>query len=130
MTTLLTGRRDLMLDDVVNQCAALGFDAARIRDVAVTATRNARNGESRSALDDLERRWYASLGAGAPDFSVYDSDLYIAEVWACWAVYSRRYLRGLAGVRGTLGHVGNAVDLGCGIGLTTGALKQVLPRAM
>ena len=129
MTTLLTGKRDMMLDDVVSQCAALGLDAARIREVAVTATRNAKTGGSRSALDELEHRWYASLGAEAPDFSVYDSELYIAEVWSCWAVYSRRYLRGIADIRDTLGEVGSVVDLGCGIGLTTSAMKQLFPQA-
>lgn len=129
MTTLLTCKRDVMLDDVVSQCAALGLDAARIRDLALTATRHAKSGGSRSALDELEHRWYASLAAGAPDFSVYESELYIAEAWSCWVVYSRRYLRDMADVRDTLGPVGSVIDLGCGVGLTTSALKQLFPQA-
>ena len=43
----------------------------------------------------LEHRWYRSLDANKPDYSVYADDEYIAEAWMCWALYSRKYLLAL-----------------------------------
>jgi SAM-dependent methyltransferase len=85
----------------------------------------------------LEQRWYAALEAGQPDYSVYGSDLYLADLWACWIVYSRRYLLGLssntvasgATVLASLGNPRSIVDLGCGIGFTTAALAGLFPGA-
>lgn len=87
----------------------------------------------------LERRWYDSLeNGGLPDYGVYHEPLYLAEAWACWAVYSRRYLTGLAAagslngqcsIRDSLNPVRRIVDLGCGIGLSTMALSVLFPEA-
>jgi SAM-dependent methyltransferase len=79
---------------------------------------------------DLERRWYESLATGAPDFGIYATDAYLADLWACWVLYSRRYLRGLrkAGLLDDLD--GRSIaDLGCGIGQTTAAWRELLPAA-
>lgn len=87
----------------------------------------------------LENRWYASLEAGTPDYSVYDDDFFISDVWACWITYSRKYLLSLiAGGMLTDGgsiqqmiapHVKSVVDLGCGFGYTTAGLKELFPAA-
>jgi SAM-dependent methyltransferase len=86
----------------------------------------------------LEQRWYDSLARGEPDYSVYGEDVYMGDVWACWAIYSRRYLldlrspKPLAGnmtLLRAIGPVRNAVDLGCGFGYTTAALKEIFPAA-
>lgn len=87
----------------------------------------------------LENRWYASLEAGTPDYSVYDDDFFISDVWACWITYSRKYLLSLiAGGMLTDGgsiqqmiapHVTSVVDLGCGFGYTTAGLKELFPAA-
>jgi SAM-dependent methyltransferase len=89
------------------------------------------------ALQRLEQRWYQSLATGAPDYGVYGEDAYVGELWACWAVYSRGYLRALLDVSGMaegsvvrdLGDVNAVVDLGCGFGWTTWALKELFPKA-
>lgn len=80
---------------------------------------------------ELERRWYASLAAGAPDFSIYAAEAYVADTWACWRVYSRGYLRGIerAGLLVGLDDAKAVVDLGCGSGLTTAALTELFPAA-
>ena len=90
---------------------------------------------------ELADRWYASLNNGSgPDFGVYDSPLYLAEAFACWAVYSRSYLLGLEkpqnlppkGIAADLGYKGypySIVDLGCGIGFSTAGLAQLFPWA-
>lgn len=76
----------------------------------------------------LEARWYASLAAGTPDYSVYDDDLFISDVWACWAIYSRKYLCALKAQCHLFHDVRSIADLGCGIGYTTAAWKELLPQ--
>lgn len=87
---------------------------------------------------DLEKQWYKSLREdSSPDYSIYDFDLYLAEAWACWAVYSRKYLLELPkfkflepyGVAGDMQPVNKIVDLGCGIGYSTAGLKRIFPDA-
>jgi SAM-dependent methyltransferase len=86
---------------------------------------------------ELERRWYASLERARPDYGVYGESIYFAEAWACWAVYSRRYLKVIrdvkplppAGIAGSLEDIRRVADLGCGVGLTTAALTEVFPGA-
>jgi SAM-dependent methyltransferase len=86
----------------------------------------------------LEALWYASVAAGAPDYGVYTTDAYLGDLWACWALGSRGYLRALAAPRsvppaGFRHHLGPArviVDLGCGTGLTTAALRELFPASV
>lgn len=85
----------------------------------------------------LMRRWYASLDAGQPDYGVYNSPLYLAELWACWIVYSRKYLLSLhparnfppIGIAARMSPVKRIVDLGCGAGYTTSAFRELFPAA-
>jgi SAM-dependent methyltransferase len=84
----------------------------------------------------LETRWYESLATGVPDYSVYETDYYLAELWACWVVYSRRYLKEMEKANsllplGVLGDINPSVivDVGCGFGYTTASLKQLFPNA-
>ena len=89
-------------------------------------------------LHALEKQWYHSLSINEPDFSVYDDDLILADLWACWAVYSRGYLKTIAsdkslGDKSIVTDIGpeitSVIDLGCGIGYTTAALKKIFPNA-
>jgi 2-polyprenyl-3-methyl-5-hydroxy-6-metoxy-1,4-benzoquinol methylase len=77
----------------------------------------------------LERRWYESLASGTPDYTVYDGDDYLGEMWASWAFYARKYLRAVRDERITA-HISpgsHVLDVGCGFGLTTVALSQMMP---
>lgn len=98
------------------------------------------NGDDRDmthGLRPLQLRWYRSLREGRPDYTVYDDDYYLADLWACWIVYSRKYLRSFRDPRGLfthsmideLGNVRRVLDLGCGFGYSTIALKQLWPGA-
>lgn len=80
-------------------------------------------------LLDLENRWYQSLRNGVPDFTIYGDKYFVMDVWACWAVYSRKYLLSLRSIAAGLGDVKSALDLGCGFGYTTAALKEIFPNA-
>ena len=88
-------------------------------------------------LGSLEEHWYASVQSGSPDYAIYDTDEYLVELFACWRVYSRRYLRDLLATRALptgciyaqLLPVKSVLDLGCGIGFSTAALTQLFPKA-
>jgi hypothetical protein len=86
---------------------------------------------------EIEDRWYKSLQAGAPDYSVYDDPYMLVEVWACWVNYSRKYI-GLLGkpgqtehgsLRDALGTINSIADIGCGCAYTTSAWKEAYPDA-
>lgn len=80
---------------------------------------------------EIEQRWYNSIKQGNPDFDVYNTPWYIAECFACWKVYSRKYLRNceVSGVFDIITTVNNVLDLGCGVGITTATLADRFPNA-
>lgn len=76
-------------------------------------------------IADLQGRWYRSLEAGAPDYGIYDDPVYLADLWGCWLVYSRAYIRALARsevVGPLIRGIESIADLGCGVGYSTAAL--------
>lgn len=87
----------------------------------------------------LEKQWYDGLDLKESkiDYSVYDSDEYIGDLWACWQIYSRKYLKDIMkpnslngkSIFDDLGDIKTVVDLGCGFGYTTIALKQLFLNA-
>jgi len=94
--------------------------------------------EHLQAGQELERQWYESLEQGKPDYSVYDNEFYVADLWACWIVYSRKYLKAMensknmrqgVSISAQLRNAECVVDLGNGFGYTSAALKQMFPWA-
>lgn len=83
----------------------------------------------------LEQRWYDSLEMGEPAYDVYGGLEYLADTWACWRVYSRKYLLSLLSDKalpGSMAHLLQnhiVVDLGNGLGFSTAALREVFPAA-
>jgi len=92
--------------------------------------------EEKDRFEKYESRWYDSLGRGEPDYGVYGEDSYLSETWACWKIYSRGYLKGIShqkslankSIVDDLSFVQTVIDVGCGIGFTTAALKQLFPN--
>ena len=121
-----------MLSDFIHEC---GFD--HMRDVLEAEYRrhlenhkadHASSSAGLGAVGDLERRWYSSLTAGTPDYSVYDDPFYLCDLWLCWRLYSRK------GVLDATNPAQNphasiysgmsVLDLGCGLGLTSALLRE------
>jgi SAM-dependent methyltransferase len=134
---------DVTLDEYLERCARLeNADVAQIRRIA-KATLKYLSGDAthREALrcgQELEAEWYASLATGTPAWSVYDTDYYLADLWACWRIYSRKYIHGICGasslrdgdsIRRDLDATARIVDVGCGIGFTTAAWRELFPCA-
>lgn len=90
-----------------------------------------------AAVYRLELAWYESIAAGAPDYGLYSDPDYFADLWACWRLYSRKYLVDLVRPLGEgwgsvydlvdAGPDGVIVDLGCGTGYTTSILATMFP---
>jgi len=116
-----------MLPELLDAAAAEGVDPDWLREAATTTLTRLTGPDPE--IRDVERRWYASLDAGEPDYGVYDDDEYLAEAWACWRIYSRKYLRAIRDAL-DLGSVESVADLGCGVGLTTAALSEMFPSAI
>lgn len=125
----------------VDDCRAVGLDHEWIATEARTAVDYYRDPKRhpRSPVGEMiERTWYEALDSGDPWYEVYGTDAYVADLWGCWQVYSRQYLRSIraqrslperGGVVADLEGVESIVDLGCGIGYSTAALAQLFPRA-
>jgi len=94
-------------------------------------------------MQDIENRWYESLSMGSPDFSVYDDVYYLADAWVCWKKYSREYIKSIESkmslaerasngewsnfksMKDYIGEISCVADLGCGIGYSTAAIKEL-----
>ena len=113
----------------------LGLDSYRLMELADHTIGYIKG--MRDEPSGLQQLWYASLAAGEPDASIYDGEEYIAEAWACWAVYSQKYLRAISkptclangSIVDDVGQPRLIVDLGCGVGFTTAALARLFPNA-
>lgn len=111
---------------------------------------NGNHGISKHECDTLrlEDVWYDSLDEDhdTPNFDVYNDPYYFTDLWVCWCMYSRQYLRMMTrpkcveshGVKSsaieyldgvTLDGIKSVVDLGCGLGISTVALSQLFPQA-
>jgi SAM-dependent methyltransferase len=109
---------------LVAQHLTLDVDAAAA--IALASIRHYRTGQTTERV--LERRWYAALRAGgAPDYAVYNDPDYASDLWACWVVYSRKYLLQLRTIRDRFTDVASIADLGCGFGYTTAGLVELFP---
>jgi SAM-dependent methyltransferase len=130
------------LEEFLGVCAAEGVDAelvGRIANLTITHLKGTEmSREDTLATQELERLWYASLDRKVPDFSIYEHDAYLGELWACWRVYSRAHLKNLQkptslpsghSIVEDLGRVRSVADLGCGFGYTTAAWREIFPDA-
>jgi hypothetical protein len=103
------------------------LDPAVIRRITATLMRD----DGIHERTQLERRWYDTY-----DFSIYSEDQYLIEAWYCWHYYSRKYIQAITkpnavqqqSVRDLLSDTATIVDLGNGLGLTTGALANLFPN--
>lgn len=85
--------------------------------------------KNQEKFDELTNRWYECLDANdlASAYQVYNDDYYFTDLWTCFVRYSRGYLRNVRKYMFITNE--RIIDLGCGIGYTTAALKQTYPNA-
>lgn len=134
-------KKDSLMEYLTRCNQVIGIDIDKAYDLAMYAVKyyggNADVRDNLRALHDLEAKWYDSLSNNSPDYSVYDDVSFLSDLWACWVVYSRQYLKTISSDKSLFGksivsdmeNVNTVLDLGCGFGYTTGALKQLFPEA-
>ncbi len=132
----ITSVFDETLDALLDRCASFAdLDRETISHETLLAVK-ARDHQASPALKALETRWYNSLPK--PDYGVYGADNYIADLWGCWIIYSRKYLRNIQGANSltkghsVLSHLDDSrliLDLGCGFGHTAAAWRELIPTA-
>lgn len=133
-----------ILNHFLRDCRGIGLsdiDLHYINEIAIRTIRHLSASSAERVItadaQELENRWYASLSSGAPDFSVYSSKYYLAEMIACFIVYSRKHIlnvnseKSLFGksILSSLGNINGILDLGCGIAYTTAGFKCVYNSA-
>lgn len=86
----------------------------------------------------LENQWYESLKTSRANFDLYNHNYYFTDLWVCWVMYSRGYIRSILkhnslnennSIFSMLKNINTVADLGCGLGLTTASLKNLFPNA-
>jgi SAM-dependent methyltransferase len=106
-----------------------GIDVDAMRELAMQTIRYYRGSNVERSklrpLQDLEAKWYESLKNGTPDYSVYESDVFVAETWSCYCIYSKGYIKNFARLGYDYNTINKVVDLGCGVGFTTAHLKEL-----
>jgi len=130
------------LADFLTLCKPyVDFDYEKAYNMALHAIKfNKGDKNSRNELRHLEElhvRWYDSLAKGSPDYSVYDDPYYgLCDVWACWVIYSRKYLLAINSPKSLTTKsivsdmtVNSVIDMGNGFGYTTAGLKELFPSA-
>jgi SAM-dependent methyltransferase len=129
-----------VLDDLLARCGASKSSIAigGIKQLSLEAARATNSNQPLPPqLNAILDRWYTSLSSGTPDYSVYGEDEYIAELWACWKVYSRTHLLNIQkstslvtdSITNKHQNDGLIVDLGCGFAYTTAAFTQIFPNS-
>jgi SAM-dependent methyltransferase len=100
-----------------------------------------KEGGIESVSSKLEKQWYESLEKSNPDYSVYSYMDYYVDVWCCWVMYSRSYIKVLQSNNTLLKYnttksivdvlsteSKSVIDLGCGVGYSTAGLKEIFPN--
>jgi hypothetical protein len=141
-TNILDADNKQVLADLLHRCSSVNpiINSQQIMALAndhCKATNDPKKIPMPVALQVLFDRWYNSLPTGTPDYTVYGHDDYIAELWACWKVYSRQHLRNIqkskclptGSITAAHGDAKTIVDLGCGFAYTTATIKQIFPNA-
>jgi 2-polyprenyl-3-methyl-5-hydroxy-6-metoxy-1,4-benzoquinol methylase len=137
---LLEEKNPIVLEDLLLRCfqADGNIDTDAIRKLSEEAARATNeNKPLPGELNKILEKWYNSLSTGTPDYSVYGESEYIAELWACWKVYSKQHLRNIQKSTSLVtrsissSHQSDTtiVDLGCGFAYTTAAITQIFPNA-
>jgi len=90
-------------------------------------------------FDYLTEKWYEYLEQDdiQKAYSVYDDEYYFTDMWNCFKIYSRQYLRDMyrkskttdKAINDYIQNVNTVVDTGCGVGFTTSILKEMFPNA-
>jgi SAM-dependent methyltransferase len=120
------------LQDYIKLCSEVrlfDLDDQEMNDIMEFSTCRQTDRKPPKIMTDLESMWYESLARGEPNYSIYDHDFYLVELWICWVMCSRKHAITLRRKIDLLPNVNSVVDLGCGFGYTAAGLMEIFPGA-
>lgn len=82
-----------------------------------------------SIFQKIELEWYESLLKNNPIYHYYSKPEMVIETWACFYVYSKKYISLIEKLNFNKNKYKNIVDLGCGVGFTTSYLKYIFKNS-
>jgi SAM-dependent methyltransferase len=89
--------------------------------------------KDKTLYDLLTKEWYRYLEKNnlKEALTVYDNEYYFLDLFECYKSYSRKYLKSLEKppLYDLVKNIKSFVDIGCGLGYSTGVLKQMFPKA-
>ncbi len=130
MIDILDERPTKLVQTFVDDYSSLfDLDRGKLNDAIDIAIRCHKGKLQSSVVVELAEVWYESLKLQKPDYSVYSHENYIVDIWLCWQFFSRNYLREVRKYE-IQENVKSVLDLGCGIGYTSIALKRLFRGAI
>ena len=80
----------------------IDFDVDEASNIATNTIKYYKGSKSNRDLlrygQEIENKWYQSLEEGTPDYDLYNDNYFVIEIWSCWVVYSRKYIKLLKGL--------------------------------
>jgi SAM-dependent methyltransferase len=128
--SILNKKPSLLLDEFLSDYNYLfKIDIHQVKN-EITNTIKYYNGDSVSCKTSmLEKNWYESLAQNNPLYSIYSDEFYFIDVWCCWKMYSRSYIKILKSKTSLINELiktsKSVIDLGNGIGYSTASLKEI-----
>jgi SAM-dependent methyltransferase len=132
---------DLLEDFLIDYCKIFNMSYDESKSMIKDSIKYYNGLSNTSITIEMENKWYNELSTGIADYSIYDNDYYFVDLWCCWKMYSRNYIK-ILNSNGTLikyftnksivellsNNSKTIIDLGCGLGYSTAGLKELFPK--
>lgn len=127
---MIDRRNDEVLAELRPVIERAGLSAIRFDQMLKRYLRDERGTDDHVARAKQVVCWYRSVNEGRPNLGVYLGAYYVVVGWQSWVEWSRKYLRIVRDrFMKFLPEVSTLVDLGCGLGVSTAAIRGIFPDA-
>lgn len=125
----LTNKIGMILDEFADEYSSLtGISTEEIKSLCNSSIKYYNGKIVENPLGHLDKLWFDGQEAGINNYNVYGHRDYYAEAFACWYIYSSKYLKRIFDLEVKspdvfeslrLDSVDSIIDLGNGLGFTT-----------
>jgi len=104
--------------------------------------KNNKENKDITLIQNQAKIWYEELAKNNKAYFLYNTEIYLAEVWACWQVYSKKYIYNLdkafikenniktnITIKEHFEKINTILDVGNGLGLSSIYFKEIFPNA-
>jgi 2-polyprenyl-3-methyl-5-hydroxy-6-metoxy-1,4-benzoquinol methylase len=111
-----------VLEVIGRYCSMFGVDRVAAENRYKEVVKHYKGVEESPWALELRNKWYHSIEFEDADYSLYGDEFYFCDLLACFNIYSSQYIKKIDSLNLD---VKSCLDLGCGLGLTTQALKGI-----